>query len=158
MRSRSRSSSAAALPPRAVVRSVMARAVETFLGTYAQAGPLGAVTPLDSRIGHDFFVVPEDPSPARLGVGEGDVVVARITEYPTRASAAVVTIERRVGATGELDLNVESIVASYGLAGDFSRSVLEQAEKIVADVEGALAADSSPPRPARRALRDRRPR
>ena len=130
-------------PPRAVVRSVISRAVETFLGTYAQAGPLGAVTPLDSRIGHDFFVVPEDPSPARLGVGEGDVVVARITEYPTRASAAVVTIERRVGSVGELDLNIESIVA-----GDFSRSVQEQAEKIVADVEGALAAD-----PRRRDLR-----
>ena len=135
-------------PPRAVVRSVVSRAVETFLGTFAQAGPLGAVTSLDSRIGHDFFVVPEDPSPARLGVGEGDVVVARITEYPTRTSAAVVTIERRVGSVGELDLNIESIVASYGLAGDFSCSVQEQAEKIVADVEGALAAD-----PRRRDLR-----
>ena len=135
-------------PPRAVVRSVVSRAVETFLGTFAQAGPLGAVTSLDSRIGHDFFVVPEDPSPARLGVGEGDVVVARITEYPTRTSAAVVTIERRVGSVGELDLKIESIVASYGLAGDFSCSVQEQAEKIVADVEGALAAD-----PRRRDLR-----
>ena len=135
-------------PPRAVVRSVLARAVETFLGRYAQAGPLGAVTPLDSRIGHDFFVVPEDPSPARLGVGEGDVVVARITEYPTRTSAAVVTLERRVGAAGELDLNIESVVASFGLAGDFSRSVEEQAERIAADVEGALAAN-----PRRRDLR-----
>ena len=89
--------------PRAVVRSVIIRAVETFLGTYAVLGPLGAVRPLDARIGHDFFVVPEDPSPERLGVGEGDVVVARITEYPTRKSSAVVTLERRVGAAGEVD-------------------------------------------------------
>lgn len=135
--------------PRAVVRSVITRAVETFLGTYAVLGPLGAVRPLDARIGHDFFVVPEDPSPGRLGVGEGDVVVARITEYPTRKSSAVVTLERRVGATGEVDLNVESVIASFGLPGDFSPSVLEQAEKIVADVESALASD-----PARRDLRD----
>ena len=135
--------------PRAVVRSVITRAVETFLGTYAVLGPLGAVRPLDARIGHDFFVVPDDPSPERLGVGEGDVVVARITEYPTRKSSAVVTLERRVGAAGEVDLNVESVIASFGLPGDFSPSVFEQAEKIAVDVESALAQE-----PARRDLRD----
>lgn len=134
--------------PRAVVRSVVTRAVETFLGRFAPAGPLGAVTPLDARIGHDFFVVPEDPSPGRLGVAEGDIVVARITEYPTRRSAAVVTLERRLGSADELDLNVEAVVASYGLAGDFPASVEAQAEKIFARVEDDLAAD-----PARRDLR-----
>ena len=135
--------------PRAVVRSVISRAVETFLGTYATLGPLGAVRPLDARIGHDFFVVPEDPSPERLGVSEGDVVVARITEYPTRKSSAVVTLERRVGSAGEVDLNVESVIASFGLPGDFSTAVLEQAETIAADVDGALAGE-----PARHDLRD----
>ena len=135
--------------PRAVVRSVLSRAVSAFLGRYAQAGPLGAVRPLDARIGHDFFVVPEDESPRRLGVADGDVVVARITEYPTRKSSPVVTLERRVGAANEVDLNVESVIASFGLPGDFSPSVLEQAEKIVADVEGALARE-----PSRRDLRD----
>ena len=88
--------------PRAVVRSVLQRAVTTLLGTYSQAGPLGVVTPLDARLGHDFFVVPEDPCAERLGLGEGDVVLARITEYPTRKSSAVVTVERRVGAPDDL--------------------------------------------------------
>ena len=74
--------------PRAVVRSVLQRAVTTLLGTFSQAGPLGVVTPLDVRLGHDFFVVPEDPCAERLGLGEGDVVLARITEYPTRKSSA----------------------------------------------------------------------
>ncbi|WP_455137032.1 ribonuclease R family protein [Thermophilibacter sp.] len=135
-------------PPRAVVRSVVSRATETFLGRFSPAGPLGAVTPLDARMGHDFFVVPEDPSPERLGVSDGDVVVARVTEYPTRTSAAVVTLERRVGSADELDLNVEAVVASFGLAGEFPASALAQAERIRADVEGALATD-----PRRRDLR-----
>ena len=135
--------------PRAVVRSVVSRAVETFLGRFAPAGPLGAVTPLDARIGHDFFVVPEDPSPARLGVAEGDVVMARITEYPTRRSSAVVTLERRVGSADELDLNVEAVVASFGLPGPFPGPVLAQAEKIEARVDEELASD-----PSRRDLRD----
>lgn len=135
--------------PRAVVRSVITRAVETFLGRFSPAGPLGAVVPLDARIGHDFFVVPEDPTPERLGVGDGDIVVAKITEYPTRASAPVVTLERRVGSADELDLNVEAVVATYGLPGDFSASVTQQAEAIVADVAGELSRD-----PRRRDLRD----
>ena len=135
--------------PRAVVRSVVTRAVETFLGRFSPAGPLGAVRPLDARIGHDFFVVPEDPTPERLGVRDGDVVVARVTEYPTRQSAAVVTIERRVGSADELDLNVEAVIASYGLPGDFPAPVLEQAEEIRARVDEELARD-----PSRRDLRE----
>ena len=127
--------------PRAVVTSVVERAVTSFLGTYAQAGPLGAVTPLDGRLGRDFFVVPEDASPERLGVGEGDVVVARIVEYPARRSAAVVTVERRVGTSDGLDLNVEAVVASYGLAGEFPPAALAQAEGVRADVEATLAAE-----------------
>lgn len=134
--------------PRAVVRSVVTRAVETLLGRFALAGPLGVVTPLDARIGHDFFVVPEDPSPDRLGVAEGDIVVVRITEYPTRRSAAAVTLERRLGSADELDLNVEAVVASYGLPGEFPASADAQAEKIFSRVAEDLAAD-----PARRDLR-----
>ena len=135
--------------PRAVVRSVTSRAVETFLGRFAPAGPLGAVTPLDARIGHDFFVVPEDPSPERLGVSEGDVVIARITEYPTRKSAAVVTLERRVGSADELDLSVEAVIASFGLPGEVPAPVLAQAEKIRANVADELATS-----PSRLDLRD----
>ncbi|MCI2187358.1 MAG: ribonuclease R [Olsenella sp.] len=135
----------------ALVQGIIARAQTTFLGRFEPSGPLGAVVPLDARLGRDFFVVPEDDSPARLGVGEGDVVVARITEYPTRNSAAVVTIERRVGSPDELDLNVESVIASYGLATEFPPSALAQAEGIHAEVEGALKHDR-----ARRDLRSLR--
>lgn len=134
---------------RAIVTGVIQRATETFLGRFEQAGPLGAVVPLDTRIGHDFFVVPEDPSPRWLGVREGDVVAARITEYPTRYTAATVTIERRVGAPADLDMNIESVIASHGLATEFSPSTLAEAEEMTPGVDEALAAD-----PSRRDLRD----
>lgn len=135
--------------PRAVVRSVVTRATQTFLGRFELAGPLGAVVPLDARLGHDFFVVPEDPSPGRLGVAPGDVVMARVTEYPTRKSAAVVTIERRVGSSDEVDLNIESVIASFGLPGDFPPSALEASERVEARVDEELARN-----PRRRDLRD----
>lgn len=133
----------------AVVDSVVARATHTLLGRFEVAGPLGAVVPLDNRLCHDFFVVPEDRSPERLGVVPGDIVAARIVEYPTPYTAAVVTIDRRVGSASELDMNIESVIASHGLACEFSPATLAQAEGVSAGVGDALAAD-----PRRADLRD----
>lgn len=133
----------------AVVDSVVTRATHTLLGRYEVAGPLGAVVPLDNRLCHDFFVVPEDRSPERLGVVPGDIVAARIVEYPTPYTAAVVTIDRRVGSASELDMNIESVIASHGLAYEFSPATLAQAEGVSAGVGDALATD-----PRRADLRD----
>lgn len=133
----------------AVVDSVVTRATHTLLGRFEVAGPLGAVVPLDNRLCHDFFVVPEDRSPERLGVVPGDVVAARIVEYPTPYTAAVVTIDRRVGSASELDMNIESVIASHGLACEFSPATLAQAQGVSAAVGEALAAD-----PRRADLRD----
>ena len=73
---------------------------------------------------------------------------ARITEYPGRHSAGVVTIDRRVGPSAELDLNVESVIASYDLPGEFPSAALAQADAITVDVAAALASD-----PLRRDMR-----
>lgn len=126
----------------AYVQCVLRRSTINVVGIYGKADPLGVVSPLDARMVHDFFVLPEDTSAQRLGVDEGDVVVARILEYPTRQSAGVATIERRLGSTSELDLNVEAVVASYGLATDFPPAVLQEAQGVAADVAKALEIDA----------------
>lgn len=127
----------------AYVQMVLTRAVRTFLGVYDDLDPLGVVEPLDARIKRDFFIVPTDDCAERLGVSPKDVVVARILEYPTRQSAGVVTIERRVGSSTELDMNVESVIASYGITTDFPSEVIEEADSLELDVEGALRDDAS---------------
>ena len=129
--------------PRATVCSVLTRATSTFLGRYEVADPLGVVVPLNARIQRDFFVLPEDSSPARCDVSHGDIVVARIVEYPTRTSAAVVTLERRVGSSNELDMNIESVIASFGLATEFSQRSLTEASFLLLDVNKELADDAS---------------
>ena len=134
--------------PQAVVQSVVSRATTTFLGTFGLLEPLGVVVPLDERIRRDFFVLPGDESVARLGVSEGDVVAARILTYPTRKDAGVCTLDRRVGSGTELDLNVEGVIASHGLATVFPEDALAEAEGLSLDVEQALAHD-----PLRRDLR-----
>ena len=130
------------------VRSVTHRAITGFIGTFSFVGPLGCVTPLDTRMSREFYVVPEDMSVERLGVRAGDVVSVRILEYPTRTSEAVVTVERRLGAAEELDLGVEAVIASYGLETEFAAAAVAEAEVCRVDVEAALA------EPGRRDLRD----
>ena len=126
----------------AVVQGVIERATSSFIGTYHDLDPLGVVVALDRRMQHDFFVTPGDTSVERLGVSEGDVVVARVLEYPTRKSAGVVTIDARRGAADELDLAVESIVASSGLATEFGEAALAEADALLDDVAETIGRET----------------
>ncbi len=134
---------------RAQVESVEERSQLSIVGTYSQAGPLGVVRPLGGRAKQDFFVPPRDASPQRLGVGEGDIVSARIVSYPSRMESGVVTIERRIGASDAPDLGVQAVMARYDLTDEYPERALAEAEGLQLDVEAALAD------PLRRDIRDR---
>ena len=134
---------------RAVVEHVIGRATAAIVGVFEPAGPLGAVRPLDARIKQDFFVLPSDGSPARLGVEPGDIVSARIVDYPSRTESGVVTIERRIGDANEPSLGIECIMARYGLVDGYPRAAIDEAERLSVDVEAALSD------PLRRDIRDR---
>lgn len=134
---------------RAVVEHVIDRAVAAIVGVFEPAGPLGAVRPLDTRIKQDFFVLPADDSPRRLGVEPGDVVSARIVDYPSRTESGVVTLERRIGDANEPSLGIECVMARYGLVDGYPQAAVDEAASLAVDVEGALAD------PLRRDVRDR---
>ena len=135
--------------PMAQVQSVLRRSTVRFVGTFEVAGPLGVVVPLDERLRRDFFVLPSDHSPEKHGVACDDVVVARILTYPSRSEAGVVTIDRRLGSGDSLDLPIERIIASNGLAVAFGERALAQAEGVRADVASTLAGQ-----PMRKDLRE----
>lgn len=134
---------------RAVVKHVIDRAVAAIVGVFEPAGPLGAVRPLDARIKQDFFVLPADDSPRRLGVEPGDIVSARIVDYPSRTESGVVTLERRIGDANEPSLGIECVMARYGLVDGYPQAAVDEAASLAVDVEGALAD------PLRRDIRDR---
>lgn len=134
---------------RAVVEHVIDRAVVAIVGVFEPAGPLGAVRPLDARIKQDFFVLPADDSPRRLGVETGDIVSARIVDYPSRTESGVVTLERRIGDANEPSLGIECVMARYGLVDGYPQAAVDEAASLAVDVEGALAD------PLRRDIRDR---
>lgn len=134
---------------RAVVEHVIDRAVAAIVGVFEPVGPLGAVRPLDARIKQDFFVLPADDSPRRLGVEPGDIVSARIVDYPSRTESGVVTLERRIGDANEPSLGIECVMARYGLVDGYPQAAVDEATSLAVDVEGALAD------PLRRDIRDR---
>ena len=134
---------------RALIESVVERATTSIVGSYTQAGPLGVIEPLDSRLHADFFIVPEDTSAERLGVHEDDVVVARILSYPTRLESGIVTIERRIGDENAPDLGVQYVMARYGYTDTYPQVALDEAAGLTLDVDSALKD------PLRRDLRDR---
>lgn len=134
---------------RAVVEHVIDRAVAAIVGVFELAGPLGAVRPLDARIKQDFFVLPADDSPRRLGVESGDIVSVRIVDYPSRTESGVVTLERRIGDANEPSLGIECVMARYGLVNGYPQAAVDEAASLAVDVEGALAD------PLRRDIRDR---
>ena len=134
---------------RAVVEHVIDRAVVAIVGVFEPAGPLGAVRPLDTRIKQDFFVLPADDSPRRLGVEPSYIVSARIVDYPSRTESGVVTHERRIGDANEPSLGIECVMARYGLVDGYPQAAVDEATSLAVDVEGALAD------PLRRDVRDR---
>ena len=134
---------------RATVDHIIEHAATTIVGTFEPAGPLGAVRPTDSRIGCDFFVLPEDDSPERLGVEAGDIVAARILTYPSRQESGVVTIERRIGDASAPDLGIQLIMARHGLSDGYPEGPVAEAEALELDVGSALED------PLRRDIRNR---
>lgn len=134
---------------RAFVEQAIEHAIVSMVGTFEPAGPLGVVRPLDMRIHQDFFVLPQDDSPRRLGVEPGEIVAARVVEYPTSASAGVVTLERRIGDAREPSLGIECVMTRFGLTDGYPAAAEEEAAALTVDVEEALRD------PLRRDIRDR---
>ncbi len=135
--------------PVGAVAGVVERAHLTFAATYADDGRLRVAVPLDERLCHDFIVQAADRTPEILGCSDGDLVSARILQYPTRQAAGVATLERRIEQGSASQVAVEAIIASHDLQCLFDPQVLEQAQALSLDVPTALA------EPLRRDIRER---
>lgn len=135
--------------PAAVVR-VLSRATARFVATYVRDGALRVLVPLDDRLAHDFLAVDPAPGePAAPAASSGDVVCARIVDYPAPSAAGTAVIERRIGPAGDPAAAIESIIVAHDLPGDFPRQALLQAQGASFDVREVLESE-----PLRRDLRD----
>ncbi|HET6352080.1 MAG TPA: ribonuclease R [Coriobacteriia bacterium] len=128
------------------VMRIVERANTEVVGRFEKHGAIGIVIPADRRLRSDVFI----PNKFIAGAKTGDVVVARLTGFPTRTQPAQGVIDEIVGREDDPNIQIEIIIREHGLATEFSEEALAEAEGIRLDVESTLATDS-----LRRDIRDR---
>jgi ribonuclease R len=119
-----------------VVLKVLERANETVVGRYERHGRIGIVVPLDPRIRTEVFVSARDGA----DVQDGDVVVARLTAYPSKHSAAQGVVEEVLGKEGDPGLEIEVIIREHGLRTEFPAEALAEAAAEQLDIETQVTA------------------
>ena len=129
----------------ASVSRVLHRATDFVVGVLELSDPLAVVVPQDPRIQHDLFVTLEGAPE----VHDGDVVLAKITTFPSRHASMEGYIVEALGRADAPGMDVDIVIHNAGLSTEFSPQALEQARGLSADIEGALQ------EPDRRDLRTR---
>jgi len=117
------------------VAKVIERASTTIVGRFERHASIGIVTPVDRRVRHDVFV-------SANGMGEaetGDIVVVRLTAYPSKTHSAQGYVEEIVGRDGDPGIQIEIIIREHGLRTEFPPQVAEEAARIPLDRGHALA-------------------
>ncbi len=109
------------------VRRVIERRTEFLVGT-AAGGKRGgrAFVPRNPRAGY----VASIDNPQAAG-SPGDLLLARIVEYPSGRRGPVVRIERALGPPGSLPAEIEATCCAMGIPLDFPPAVKEEAERLV---------------------------
>ncbi|MDP2233976.1 MAG: ribonuclease R, partial [Actinomycetota bacterium] len=117
------------------VMKVLERANTTVVGRYERHGQVGIVVPSDPRIRAEVFVAARDTA----GATDGDMVVTRLTAYPSRRTAAQGVVEEVIGREGDPGLDIEVIIREHGLRTTFPEQVETEADATRLDIESALA-------------------
>jgi ribonuclease R len=110
------------------VRRVLERAHTTLIGTLVEHDGLRVVRPHDERIDYDVFL---DRRAISTPASNGDVVIVRITTYPSRLEAACGYIEEVIGREGESACDIEIIIRKHGFETAFSPAAEAQSAEAV---------------------------
>jgi ribonuclease R len=116
--------------PSARVVEVLERAHARLVGTYHRDRHGGTLAPHDEHITYAVHVPPGRAAGAR----EGDVVVGRITAYPSAAGDLEVDVTAVLGPATDPRVETEAVIQRYDLPSSFPDDVLAEAAAISRDV------------------------
>ena len=111
---------------------VIERGVRRVVGRLWRESGVTFVRPHNSRIHHDLLVPPDASSPAR----DGDHVVARVTEPPTRRHPPIGVVEEVLGPRMLPGMEIDVAVRTYELPVEWSEDVTAEAAALPAEVRG----------------------
>ncbi|MEH6457651.1 MAG: ribonuclease R [Cocleimonas sp.] len=103
---------------------------ETIVGRYFVESGLGFVTPDNSRIAQDILIPPESNN----GAKSGQIVVARIVEYPTSRHQPIGKIAEVLGDHMAPGMEIEIALRSHDLPHVWPQDVVAASEKLSDEV------------------------
>ena len=115
----------------AMVTAIIKRARETFVGKLRVEKDIAFLVTADNIFVHDIII----PKSKLKGGKTGDKAVVKITQWPDSEHknliGAVVDV---LGTQGDNDVEMNSILAQYGLPYKYPKNVEDAAEKIPAEI------------------------
>ncbi len=109
---------------------VLEHNTESVVGRYFVESGLGFVTPDNSRIAQDILIPPESSGEAK----NGQIVVARIVEYPTSRHQPIGKIIETLGDHMAPGLEIDIALRSYDLPHVWPAEVLAATDKLSDEV------------------------
>jgi ribonuclease R len=117
--------------PEGEVIEVLERAKSEFVGVIDIQKNFAFVTTANAKMYTDIFI-PKD----KIGdAQQGDVVIAKIEDWPKKADSPFGSIIKVLGKPGEHDTEIHAILAEYGLPYDFPIEVELFAQKIDTSIQ-----------------------
>jgi ribonuclease R len=116
---------------------VLERGIQQIAGQFIRERGIGVVIPDNPRLSHRVLI-------AKGAAGEakhGQIVVARILDYPTHVEQATGEIIEVIGHPDDKGIATDIAIQSHSIPTDWPDAVLEQAAAFGAEVPGKAKAD-----------------
>ncbi|TXS96739.1 ribonuclease R [Parahaliea maris] len=111
------------------VVEVLDRGNRTIVGRYQEESGIGSVIPDNARIQNHILIPPAEKG----GAKSGQIVTARITDYPTRKLNAKGTIVEVLGDHMDPGLEIDIAIRSHGIPYEWPDAVLREAGSLEAE-------------------------
>jgi len=105
---------------------ILHRENETIVGTLKKSKHLNYVAPDNSKLPRDIYVSMEDTKESE----DGDKVVVRVDQWPTRHLNAEGTIIEVLGRDGEPAVDIKSIIHQFKLPFKFDENIISETRKL----------------------------
>ncbi len=111
---------------------VLERAHFTIAGSFDQLRHGGYVIPFDDRITHDFHIDDD----GTMDANDGDAVIAKIVEYPSRHRRAQAKITKILGDCNDPQVEIKVVTAKFHIRSEFPPMAINEARSVSLPEDG----------------------
>lgn len=112
--------------PEGIIVKILKRSNSTIIGTVTISGRDTFVVPKDRRLHYNIII----PHKKAKGLKNNQIVITRITKYPTYHSSLEGEIEEVIGDASDPEIETDLIIRKYGIYNEFIPEAVEEANNI----------------------------